>query len=72
MTSFKNYTRGTKLHPEDQRYVLAVYVHRPLGGFRIPKDNQRWLETYSFATNKNGRLNHRVQECLPASLTGAE
>ena len=54
----QRYTRGTRLHSDDRKYVLAAYVHRTLGGFAISKDDERWLKTYSFAT----RVTYYTQE----------
>ena len=71
MTTFERYTRGTRLCLDDQRHVLAVFVHRPMGGYKIPEHDGTWLEAYSFATRKDGRLDRRVSQCLPARLTGA-
>lgn len=71
--------QGTKLSPEDQRLVLAAYVHRFTGEHkpgwaRKPwKDgkpypvqhatDKDWLAETTFAVTKSGRLDMRVQHC---------
>lgn len=72
-------TKGSNLHPDDKKYVLAAYVHRFTGehkpewaskewkdGKPYPlqfKDDADWLENTEFTTKKNGRLDGRAREC---------
>jgi hypothetical protein len=66
--------RGTELHPDDQKHVLAAYVHRFTGQHRPQwadsqhcnvqfRDDADWLANTSFAVRKNGRLDRRSKEC---------
>ena len=70
---------GDKLSPEDQRHVLAAYVHRFTGqhhpnwakgewkdGKPYPlqfKDDAEWLANTQFAIKADGSLDGRVKEC---------
>lgn len=70
---------GTELDPSDQDHVLAAYVHRftrehkPEWANKPWKDGKPyplqfdsdadWLANTTFAVRKNGRLDHRVQDC---------
>jgi len=76
MTTF---TKGIDLTPDDQRHVLTSYTHRFTKEHRPKwatkewkdgkpypvqfEDDQDWLANTSFATRKNGRLDHRFSEC---------
>lgn len=71
--------KGTRLHPEDQRYVLSAYVHRftgehkPAWAMNERKDGQAypvqhvndndWLEHTIFWARTDGRLDQRVHRC---------
>ena len=70
---------GSELTLEEQRYVLAAYVHRFTGdhkpdwagkewkdGQPYPlqfKDDKDWLANTRFQTNKAGSLDSRCNEC---------
>jgi hypothetical protein len=68
---------GYALHPDDQRHVLAAYVHRFTGehtpawvgqageGNYKPqfRDDKEWLINTVFTVNKNGRLDKRAKYC---------
>jgi hypothetical protein len=70
---------GTELHPDDQRHVLAAFVHRYTGdhkpqwagdprpnGKPCPvqfKDDQDWLANTRFGVRKDGRLDQRARYC---------
>lgn len=66
---------GSKLHPEDQKHVLAAYIYRHTGDHVPPivkgvaklqfKNDQDWLEHTSFKVNKDGRLDKRAKYCYP-------
>ena len=71
--------QGTDLSPEDQRYVLAAYVHRFTGdnkpawanelrpsGKPYPlqfTNDQEWLYNTWFAVTKAGRIDRRYSGC---------
>lgn len=72
--------RGCSLHPADQRFVLAAYVHR-FTGDHIPAwalkprpdgsthplqfaDDAEWLANSRFAVRRCGRLDQRVKQCF--------
>lgn len=75
-----NYVRGTNLHHDDKRHVLAAYVHRftgqhkptwackpmPNGGVYPVQhlDDADWLANTMFAVKKNGRLDNRANHCV--------
>jgi hypothetical protein len=77
-----NLTHGIDLHPDDQAYVLAHYVHRytrdhvpswaRAARFRglpypVQFDSDRdWLENTRFATREDGRLDGRARFCQAA------
>lgn len=80
-TMFSETTKlGTQLSPEDQWYVLAVFVHRFTGqhkpdwakvprpdGTAYPvhfKDDADWLANTSFEGTKSGKLDNRNNACL--------
>ena len=52
-----NMVLGSELSLEDQRYVLAAYVHR------LERDDAKWLSTTGFSVNQNGMLDRRVKSC---------
>ncbi len=66
--------KGSELHRDDQRHVLAAYVHRFTGDHRPfwvkpcnPlqfKNDSEWLENTTFQVKKNGRLDMRVHHCF--------
>lgn len=72
--------KGTDLSPEDQRYVLASYVHRLTGDHRpiwavqsswhgkpYPlqfANDREWLEHTTFAVTMKGRLDRSVGRCF--------
>ena len=66
---------GKQLTPQDQKMVLAAYVHRftmdhlPAWaqGTKYPvqfASDQEWLETTYFHVKKNGNLDNRFHPCL--------
>lgn len=66
--------RGDKLTPEDQKRVLAAYVHRYTGDhtpawvtsilFPINfRDDADWLANTEFHVTANGRLDLRWRSC---------
>ena len=76
---------GDKLSRDDQRYVLAVYVHR-FTGDHTPKwakelspndgayavqyaSDQEWLERTQFTITQSGKLDHRIRRCLSNNPT---
>jgi hypothetical protein len=73
---------GNQLHPADQRFVLAAYVHR-FTGDHIPAwatkprpdgssyplqfaNDAEWLANSRFAVRRCGRLDQRVKQCFSA------
>ncbi len=64
---------GSELTPEDQKHVLAAYVHRftgdhrpkwAKGGYTIQfRDDQEWLAHTRFHVTKRGRLDGRFRAC---------
>jgi hypothetical protein len=66
---------GTQLNQEDQKHVLAAYVHRYTGDHKPQwadmyankgvqfKDDQEWLRRTKFIVRKNGRLDMRHKHC---------
>lgn len=70
---------GTELHPEDQKRVLASYVHRYTGDhtpywatkpahqdrpYRVQFSSDRdWLANTWFAVKRDGRLDRRYNHC---------
>lgn len=72
-------TKGTELHPDDKRHVLAAYVHRFTGEHKpqwacshMPNgeaykvqfaNDQDWLANTLFACRSDGRLDGRVKFC---------
>lgn len=77
--NLENFVRGTDLHPEDQKHVLATYVHRFTREHRPdwanePRPNGKpypvqfdsdadWLANTTFAVKTDGRLDARVNRC---------
>lgn len=74
-----NVRLGCHLHPDDQRYVLAAYVHRYTGDHTpgwatVPREcggcypmqftnDQEWLAHTRFRVRQDGRLDGRVHCC---------
>ncbi|WP_274627588.1 hypothetical protein [Arvimicrobium flavum] len=72
--------RGSGLHPADQAFVLAAYVHRfsgdhtPAWALRPRPDgtayplqfasDAEWLANSRFAVRRDGRLDRRVKQCF--------
>lgn len=64
---------GNDLCDDDQRYVLAVYVHRHTGNHRAAwayadtplhfADDNDWLANTRFAIDKRGRLLRFIGDC---------
>ena len=73
------YKHGHELHPDDQKHVLAAYVHRHTGEHKPRWANEKrpdgsdykpqhkndadWLKHTEFAVKKNGRLHQGVRSC---------
>lgn len=73
------YKYGHELHPDDQKHVLAAYVHRYTGEHKPQWANKKrpdgsdykpqhkndadWLKHTEFAVKKNGRLHQGVGSC---------
>jgi len=66
--------RGTALHEDDKRHVLAAFVHRftmerrpqwARGTLYMPqfRDDADWLANTLFHVRRNGRLDHRFRGC---------
>lgn len=66
--------RGTALHPDDRREVLAAFVNRftiertpawARGTLYKPqfRDDQDWLANTLFHVRRNGRLDRRFKGC---------
>ena len=53
--------KGTELHEDDRRYVLAAYIYRRRS--RLYKNDQQWLENTRFTVRKDHRLDRRVKHC---------
>lgn len=71
------FKKGNDLTQEDQKYVLAAYVHRytrehrPAWVDEFPSKNgvhfasdKEWLERTDFHVRKNGRLDMRHKNCF--------
>lgn len=74
------YTRGSDLHPDDKRHVLAAFVHRFTKDHRpawvdYPGQRHRnypvqfasdadWLAHTVFRVRRNGRLDRRAKACM--------
>lgn len=79
MKTIANMVTGDKLTPEDQKHVLAAFVHRFTGEHRPDwarkewkngqpyplqfKDDAEWLANTRFAVRRDGRIDQRVQSC---------
>lgn len=71
--------KGTSLNKEDQRFVLAAFVHRFTGehipewskkkrpdgrGYKVHfKDDLDWLNNTLFYVKKDGRIDNRFNRC---------
>lgn len=71
--------KGTELHPDDRRYVLAAYVHRFTKDHKPGWANQPrpdgtpypvqfasdadWLANTEFRVRSDGRLDRRITHC---------
>lgn len=75
--NLENFVRGTDLHPEDQKHVLAAYIYRYTreyvpawatkpNGETYPvqfASDADWLANTTFAVKTDGRLDKRVNRC---------